>query len=198
MMGYKYITCDNLADTQDYMYSEYLGQKFIEQYFESRYIYTKNNSMDVQTAMHKMLETCSSCSECFTMLRNLYSQISEKNTALPLQQICLFQKRFEVKKRLYSSYKTSTSIGNSGEEYRDLNPYLLLSAILLETYRRTNSLSCFSTYLKINDTLISCCNAMTQEQQNVLEALICNEVALVKKLLKEKWGSTRGMRYDFA
>ncbi len=44
-MAYKYITDNNLYQKQTYMYSEYKGMDFIEEYLNSRQSYLKSSKM---------------------------------------------------------------------------------------------------------------------------------------------------------
>lgn len=186
-MKYKYITDNNLENIQNYMYSEFMGVTFVEEYFHSRlpYLQMKPCANSIIVALQKLFQENTLNHKCYLSLKNMCQDIWDHTSEFPIRQVNVFQKRFEVKKRLFSSYINSTSIKNIGTDYNDLTPYLLLSYILSAAFQKTGSLSYLSTFLKINDTLLSLVENMSIVQHDVLLFLVRTEVKNVMKLCRE-------------
>lgn len=182
-MEYQYITNNNLIDTQDYMYSRYEGKKFLQSYVKSRKEFlTSNELLHIDQAIERLFEVNQIQSNTFESLKKMYMCISECDVKYPLTEIDLYQKRFEVKKRLYDLYPNNQAMSNTEDCFDNMNLYLILSAILLKTYCNTKSMTYFSTFIKINDTLLSCYTELNELQKCIVQSLVQAELDSVQKL----------------
>ena len=73
--------------------------------------------------------------------------------------LTFFQRRFEVKKRIWTSYTAARKPASS--LYDDLSNYALLSANLGIAVRESGDLRTLNALLKLNDTIFSLCDHMS-------------------------------------
>lgn len=184
-MSYKYITDNNLEQIQTYMYSEFLGIDFLREYINIRkqFILDKELFFSIEL-LDDFIKNNISENETFFCLKEIVDQIHQVKIESVLEQINKFQKRFEVKKRLFFSY--SKEINNAENRYDDLNSYILLSGILLLTYLQMNKLTYLSTVLKINDTLISNYLLLNSDGKKILSAILNTELCIINEIYKSK------------
>ncbi len=74
--------------------------------------------------------------------------------------LTFFQRRFEVKKRLWSVYEKTGKAAS--QSYDNLISYALLAANLGVAVRETGDLRILNALLKVNDTVISLCDKMDE------------------------------------
>lgn len=184
-MSYKYITDNNLEQIQTYMHSEFLGIDFLREYINIRkqFILDKELFFSIEL-LDDFIKNNISENETFFCLKEIVDQIHQVKIESVLEQINKFQKRFEVKKRLFFSY--SKEINNAENRYDDLNSYILLSGILLLTYLQMNKLTYLSTVLKINDTLISNYLLLNSDGKKILSAILNTELCIINEIYKSK------------
>lgn len=184
-MNYKYITKNNLENIQNYMFSEYEGINFLLSYEQTRknIIQQYENFFSI-TLLENFINQCKSTNQTFLELLNILSTIKSNNYETTIKQINIFQKRFEVKKRLFYNYELNSTkgIGN----YDDLNSYILLSAIMLLTYEHYEKYTYLSTFLKINDSILSQFSILTHSAKQVCSALINSELKHIKNICSKK------------
>ena len=96
-MSYKYITENNLYNKQTYMYAEYEGKRFLEEYLKSRKIARG------MTEFSKPENRIESDSMVYQDLKCIYSDI-RKGDRDAVNRIKPYVKTFEVRKRLYTEY----------------------------------------------------------------------------------------------
>ncbi len=77
-----------------------------------------------------------------------------------------FIKKFEVKKRLYSSY--DRNFKESSSLYSNLRNYLILSTLCMLAYKKNKNLKYLNTSLKLNDTI---CSQINKLQINLEKSL---------------------------
>lgn len=162
-MEYRYITEDNLIHKQNYMYSEFGGTSFLDSYINSRDRYINNTPMDT-------------CNNHFTY-RDLYRILELlKDDEYESARVILdaYVKRFEVSKRLYSKYNEKWKEIDSSS-YVELDLYLVLAECCLSAYRVSNCSKYYSCLLKIDDTLLSVSNRMTQMQSERFRSILIQE-----------------------
>lgn len=187
-MSYEYITDNNLEQTQSYKYSKYSGMNFLKEYIAVRrqYITDKSILFDIDLVL-KFIENCSADTQTdnqtFYTLKDIVLAVSQDKLIDFFAQINMFQKRFEVKKRVYTDYEQGKIFSGLGS-YTDLNLYIILSAILLCTYFFTKKLTYFSTVIKINDTILSQYTLLDDKSKPIVSAILNCETALVNEMYK--------------
>ncbi|MBR1598179.1 MAG: hypothetical protein IJ661_04590 [Lachnospiraceae bacterium] len=170
-MLYKYITDNNLEEKQNYMYSEYGGREFLDAYKESRdsfLLEIKACDTDVHVT--------------YIELMRLDSELNKKelwdNNRLILND---YIKTFEVRKRLYSEYNLNWKPCNNAT-YDNVELYIVLAQCLVKGYSLSKSAKYLSCLLKLDDTLISIKEKLTDRQKAVLSDIIVYEMQETKKL----------------
>lgn len=146
---YEYITSDNLENKQTYMYSQYRGYEFLDDYEKSR---------DIKRNREKSIFREEVDSDSRIRITSLYNSLCEHcDNSLRLkvkQELDFYNKTFEVRKRLYSSYNDNGK-PNDEATYRDYDLYVLLGQCLLKGYSTTKCLKYYNCLLKIVDTIMS-------------------------------------------
>ena len=179
-MGYKYITGNNLYEKQTYMYSEYKGMNFIQEYMDSR----KNClSAHEETGMYGERKTIySSVHRDLTEIREELT--AGKRTRRIFELVNAYTKSFEVRKRIYTKYDDGwkPSDDASFEEYES---YLVFADCLLLAYHHTKCLKYINCLLKLDDTLISIQNRMTRESKEHFDQIIRQELCVFNWLVDE-------------
>lgn len=179
-MDYKYVTDNNLENRQNYMYSEYKGRAFLQEYIESREevingfinVYLcDGNELLFHITRQELQEILA------TLRENGWDKITKK-------KIDDYVKSFEVRKRIYSEYdnkwKPCTNAG-----YEDYETYLILCEILIYAYSLTKCTKYYSCLLKLNDTMLSLKDKLTDRQKCVLSTILKKELAFFWQLVKE-------------
>lgn len=173
-MEYKYITDHNLENRQNYMYSQYCGEEFLDAYKHSRLEYIeKYNDIDI----HHSVRVNRQISETEMKLRNLSMDDSVLMDA--------FVKTFEVRKRLYTQYCWETWKPEPHAGYHDMELYLLLAEKCVEFYQRSKRLELLNCLLKVDDTLLSECSLLDDVQKKRLGNVLKEELLLVDSLEKD-------------
>lgn len=175
-MDYKYITDNNLINKQSYMYSEYGGKDFLTSYFKTRQIIQEEINKIQDNTVHVTYE------ELLHLLDRIKHNDTEQLAEEDKMLINSYTKAFEVRKRLYSEYDTNWKpIEHSSFEI--LDNYFLLTECLLETYRISKCTKYVSCLLKIDDTLLSIKNNMTNHQLKRLSQICDKETQIIISLM---------------
>lgn len=162
-MEYKYITEDNLIHKQDYMYSEFGGDAFLNSYISSRDVFINDYQEDI----------CNNRITCRDLCKTLelLQDGDYESARIILDE---YVKRFEVSKRLYSKYNEKWKNTDSSS-YEEWDIYLALSECCLSAYRLSKCTKYYSCLLKLDDTLLSVTDRMTQVQCERLRAILIQE-----------------------
>ncbi len=173
-MEYRYVTENNLNHRQDYMYSTYQGQTFLDTYFNNRRNYIKQwHSCDLSFSEEEVREV----SETERKLKELSAQNIELANR--------FVKSFEVRKKLYDRYDWETWRPAQNAKYDNLELYLLLGEKLIMIYKKTGNLKFLNCLLKVNDTLLSRVSLLKEQQKIRLCTLIKQELDSVEALQRK-------------
>lgn len=171
-MVYKYITEDNLENKQTYMYSEYGGEDFLEEYVKSRKDIIINTNSLGRGAAHN----------AYTELRYIWNDIRNAETidVQTKDMIDMYVKAFEVRKRIYTGYDEAWK--PCRQEYREYGIYLLLGNILIRTYWMTGCIKYVSCLMKLTDSLISVAKMLKETEQYELAEILEKELKIYEKL----------------
>ena len=104
-----------------------------------------------------------------------------KNTqTIPI--IDKFLKKFEIRKRIFLNYDNEFNI--IGDEFKEIQNYVLLSFMCLIRYQTTSDLKYLNTFLKLNDTICSVKNLVVNKIDiSLFHFLLMSEMKYVLKLL---------------
>lgn len=180
-MAYKYITKNNLYDKQTYMYSEYGGRIFLEEYLDSRKDYLEK--VDQGEAANRVRRE----------LSEIYWELETgKNKENAMEILKAYTKSFEVRKRLYTGYDENwrPEMGTGFEDYVN---YLLFGNCLCLAYRNTRCLKYFSCLLKVDDTLLSVQDKLNGMEKECLCRLVRAELDLFLGLADETGTDWEGL-----
>lgn len=183
-MVYEYVTDNNLDNKQNYMYSTFGGVEFLNSYFNCRQEFIKNCSKgniicDTEPAS---CETEEQLTALLQMMRE--NSLTEESKTL----LDKFTKGFEVRKRIYDSYDWNTWKPSIGSDYNFLNNYLLLDEILVLAYSETKCLKYLNTLLKIDDTLLSVKEKLSDTQEILLFNILIKECQFVEEIINFRQG----------
>lgn len=171
---YKYITADNLEDKQNYMYSKYGGNNFLNEYLLSREI--------PAYIERKLVNGVASVGSVKKNIEHLNERLANYSaTERDFELLDVYLKSFEVRKRLYCEYDDNMK-PVAGSDYRDYDLYLMMASCLVKAYRVRSNLRYVNCLLKIDDTLLSLCKNFSKKQYDELVSIISTEIAIVKQV----------------
>lgn len=170
---YPYTETNLLENPQKYQMSPYLGKNFLIIFFKSRENQLKvlektgKNFLELDEIIKQLsinyskntlddfLQTNIETEEILSLLLIKFSNAIDNGITKILNE---FIKKFEVKKRLYSSY--DRNFKESSSLYSNLRNYILLSTLCMLAYKKNNNLKYLNTSLKLNDTICSQINKL--------------------------------------
>ncbi len=170
---YPYTETNLLENPQKYQMSPYLGKNFLINFFKSRKNQlkvlekTEKIFLEVDEVIKQLsinyskntlddfLQTNIETEEILSLLLIKFSNAIDNDITKILNE---FIKKFEVKKRLYSSY--DRNFKESSSLYSNLRNYILLSTLCMLAYKKNNNLKYLNTSLKLNDTVCSQINRL--------------------------------------
>lgn len=178
-MLYPYITNNNFENRQDYMYSVYSGEAFLEQYARLRMDFLKQagKSGGRPETGEKDLSHTYHCLE--ELGRNLDRQ---GLTQVTKRLLDLFVRTFEVRKRLYDDYTGKKCKPVKGAGYGGPGRYLLFADLLIKGYDESGCLKYLSCLLKLDDTLLSCAEKMSRQEALCFGGILHKEIEAVRKI----------------
>lgn len=184
-MQYKYITGNNLEDTQNYMYAPYGGLPFLEAYYQTRRPFLTKDTGSFST---ELLSACRSAAPgtAEAQLRGILEALSSDPCSADRDRVNLFVRRFEVRKRLFAEYDRETGRPVIESGCHEMKNYMLLAAVTARAYEVFGSSKYLSCFLKLNDTLLSLAPGMDREQLRILKLLVTCEARQVTALAGRK------------
>ena len=175
---YKYTSKNLLEDPENYFYTTFKGQKFIDSYFKSRTIFLKNLNTENQdlSSWIEQLEIQNNNKVISTgyVLLN-YLKTNKKNDF-----INILLKKFEVSKRIHCSYDSNSF--RPIEKKDNILNYILFGITLIKLYEETKFLGYINSLLKICDIIISQDLISILKYAPALKIIIEKELELVNQL----------------
>jgi len=178
---YQYSEKDLLENPQKYQMSPFLGTNFLISFFKSRKNYLKKlekiekifleldeviKQLSInysKNTLDDFLKTNIETEEILSLLLINFSNPIDNDITKILNE---FIKKFEIKKRLYSSY--DGNFKESSSLYSNLRNYLILSTLCMLAYKKNKNLKYLNTSLKLNDTI---CSQINKLQINLEKSL---------------------------
>ncbi len=178
---YPYTETNLLENPQKYQMSAYLGKNFLINFFKSRKNQLKvlektgKNFLELDEVIKQLsinyskntlddfLKTNIETEEILSLLLINFSNPIDNDITKILNE---FIKKFEIKKRLYSSY--DGNFKESSSLYSNLRNYLILSTLCMLAYKKNKNLKYLNTSLKLNDTI---CSQINKLQINLEKSL---------------------------
>ena len=178
--GYVYSTQNLLDIPQKYQMSPFQGHKFLEQYKESRkasmqLIKDKINTTTLDQVAAQMhlnfqhpLEIINSSKfSTQKLFESIFLILLRDKDDIAITKIVNdFIKKFEIKKRIFSSY--NKEIQEASNDYKTLPNYILLASICVLKYKKTKNLKYINVLLKLNDTICSQINIISENNTSFL------------------------------
>ena len=194
---YQYIQNDLLTTPQKYQISSYEGPGFLTSYqFSRRKIITELKKMpDFISYSDNLFSSQHVSDACMIIKKNKFSTnelyrsivIELINNTRNIQVIPIidkFLKKFEIRKKifLYYDYK----FNKVGDEFKEIQNYILLSFMCLIRYQVTSDLKYLNTFLKLNDLICSAKNLIVNKIDiSLFHYLLQAEMKYILKLLDE-------------
>ena len=191
-------TRNNLLDIpQNYQMSSYEGPDFLISYqFSRKKIITELEKMPDFISFSNNFFSSQDISDVYEIIKKnkfstneLYHSIimelisNPKNTqTIPI--IDKFLKKFEIRKRIFLNYDNEFNI--IGDEFKEIQNYVLLSFMCLIRYQTTSDLKYLNTFLKLNDLICSAKKLIVNKIDiSLFHYLLTSEMKYVLKLLDE-------------
>ena len=194
---YQYIQNDLLTTPQKYQMSSYDGPDFLTSYqFSRRKIIAELEKMpDFIPYSDNLFSSQHVSDACMVIKKNKFSTnelyrsivIELINNTRNIQVIPIidkFLKKFEIRKKifLYYDYK----FNKVGDEFKEIQNYILLSFMCLIRYQVTSDLKYLNTFLKLNDMICSVKNLIVNKTDiSLFHYLLTSEMKCILKLLDE-------------
>jgi hypothetical protein len=176
---YNFTTTNLIESPNNYFYSNFLGIKFVDSWFQNRDPFINKYQVHGHTSQPQSYSELNSYS-AEDILEFLYSSIVYGKSTKGLFE--LFIKRFEVTKRIYHNY-TRELKASKGSQYENLNHYIRFGEILIYSYDFSKSLSELNALLKVLDILVSVSDNMTKDQLARFYRLIDFERKYIQSLM---------------
>ena len=178
--GYVYSTQNLLEIPQKYQMSPFQGHEFLEQYKESRrasmqLIKDKINTITLDQIAAQMqpnfqhpLEIINSSKfSTQKLFESIFLILLRDKDDIDITKIVNdFIKKFEIKKRIFSCY--NKEIQETSNDYKTLPNYILLASICVLKYKKTKNLKYINVLLKLNDTICSQINIISENNTSFL------------------------------
>lgn len=196
---YEYSNSDLLANPQNYQRSQYKGRSFLDSYKKSRHEILTILKNDHNNSVNELI---------FNLTPNIDSYIinefvkQEFETQILLQLLLIkiiknkeeknydyiinkFVTKFEIKKKIYSSY--NEEFKQTSTNYSNLKNYILLSLICIKKFKITNNLKYLNVVLKLNDLISSQINSiLDKSMRSLCYSVLKNELICISNLCKIK------------
>lgn len=210
-MSYEYSAQNRLELPHKYMYTQYGGKDFLQEYFLSRKgaLETikeklKSNPM-TQSYDFLNYTTAELLSVKFTipfsqvdlgtiiktnfltkdLMMALVPKINnEEQLPRAYELLSIFNKKFEVAKKIFDSY--TPEFKKNGEEGKNTLNYSLLSFNLLLYHGKHRNLKFLNCALKLNDLLCSVAEKIPSEELLLVERVLEMEKELIIKLMAQQ------------
>ena len=180
-MMYNYITENNLENRQFYMYCKFEGMDFLKNYLETRmnFIGSWQTEKEEQYFAEKILQGGKT-------ERLLYRLICDEFNVENKKVVDWLTKDFEVRKRVYTAYDDATKKPEENADYHQISNYILLGYVMSKSYDRTGNYKYLNCLLKIDDTLLSVAEQMSEEEMLAGKKLFGKEVKYVQAIMETK------------
>ena len=99
----------------------------------------------------------------------------------------------EVRKRLYNEYIDNSIKPSENSKYSNYTNYILLAAICIMFYEHTESLKYLNTLLKLDDTILSLYNVISEDDKNIFGYILRNENVYIKELMQKSCVDVEGV-----
>lgn len=170
-MEYIYVTENNFLNKQKYNYSKFGGQDFLDAYIKNRHD-TLNYLEKTDLRKNKY-----SYDDLWTVLLQI-SQGREID-----KELCdKYVQKFEVQKCFYKEYDQNWKpVLESG--YSRLETYILFAFVLLGMYKYTQGLKYYNCLLKVDDTLISQKDCLSDGEKVLFADILKRELKIYEAIL---------------
>jgi hypothetical protein len=214
--GYEYSRIDRLQNPHSYMYTKFLGREFLDAYAESRnesieyfsHLYVndtgekKPGDIDgiVADYLKGVFREVRPCEDILGFhetgmvvqtrdVLNISLYLIERRRHDKINDIYFvlsgFIRKYETFKRIFSAY--GKDFRKSGDEYKDIDCYVLLGTALGLYFREFGNLKFLNCQLKINDLLCSVSNDIRDKEMIAMaNASLRLELDAVESLMKKK------------
>ena len=194
---YQYIQNDLLTTPQKYQMSSYEGPGFLTSYqFSRRKIISELKKMpDFISYSDNLFSSQHVSDACMIIKKNKFSTnelyrsivIELINNTRNIQVIPIidkFLKKFEIRKKIFLHY--DDEFNKVGDEFKEIQNYILLSFMCLIRYQVTSDLKYLNTFLKLNDMICSVKNLIVNKTDiSLFHYLLTSEMKCILKLLDE-------------
>ena len=180
---YTYSQGNLLESPNTYTYTEYHAESFLEDWYaaRSRLLAEAADVEDVAGSFQM------SSAPAARTIRAMSAEVQSGKTS-PAGLLHLVR-RFEITKRVYEAYTPEWRAVDK-EAFQDLSLYLGFGQLLAEAYRRHGLLQLLNALLKVNDTLVSVRDRLTDPELAVLRQSVDFEMQSILALIDSGETST--------
>lgn len=196
MTNYPYSSENLIENPQKYQMSPFEGKDFLSSYLNSRkkiiQILEKNKKNSYDEILDQFKKFTDVNFESFSetiilekflsfLICNLFEMNKDEKTN---EYVDLLLKKFEIKKRLYSTY--NSEFKEITNDYKNLHNYTLLTLIFQIKHKQTRALKYLNAILKLNDILCSQHSNLNSHDAELTYYLLRNEIDFVSELCHKK------------
>jgi len=165
---YNYSKKGQLHNPQKYQKTPFEGKKFLLSYqnFREKNIKNLKQKIEDKKDFNEIIKNfqIEKCDDIKFSTRILLKSILKENVDSEKYDkiVNVLIKKFEVKKRIFSSY--DKLFFENSSNYQDMINYILLSNICAKQYEKTKNLKFLNTVLKLNDLI---CSEIENIEENI-------------------------------
>jgi len=174
-MRYIYINTNCPDEKLDYSYSTFGGEDFMDSWKEIRESFISSTDISVP---NNIVSTSNSPTEILFI--NWIDNLLNLND-LNIEALNLLLKRFEVTKKIYSTYDENFRPTDK-KAFKEFYLYTLFAYVLALVYEKTGKLQYLNALLKVNDINIGISIESKIENNRLLEYCLLKELEFIAKL----------------
>lgn len=187
-INYHYADGELLENPQNYSYSGYFAQAFIDAWLSHR-----KNQLLLLPAPQKLVQRNgeSLCPKnTMNLLHAIGEALQQPRMSIDAQEMYWLRrlvKKFEVTKRVYSAYQHCAPYRPIDKSsYTNIDLYLKLAECFIFAFNKGGKLQYLNAFIKIQDSIISQLSTLSHTSQTHLAWLIQQEIKTVRLLMTNK------------
>lgn len=172
---YPYTKRNLLENKENYHYSKFLGKQLLNQYISSRKNYIKyinDGNSDFKYIVDELINSDLNTT-CHFLIDFIKSGENE-------EFVTVIQKKFEITKRVYDDYDLK-NMRKISDDFSILN-FILLSASLVDLFKKTQFLGYLNSILKLNDIICSIPFSEIKKYYPIVNHVLKSEISFIEKI----------------
>ncbi len=187
-INYSYANGDLLENPQNYSYSGYYAEAFIDSWKKHRE--SQLTHLPKATTITQLNGKTLDCGDVNSLLHAICESLQQHSGLAKDPAIAWLKrlvKKFEVTKRVYTSYQQVPPHRPMPDGcYTDLTLYIKLAECFILAFEQSAELQYLNAFIKLQDSIISQTQKLCETSQANLAWLIQKEITTFTKLINSK------------